>query len=51
MTEIKMFTGITIAESLHVACVISIGSLHGLKHSNFQYCEVIANPHAYVAYL
>ncbi len=25
MTEVKTFTGITIAQSLHVACVISIG--------------------------
>ncbi len=25
LTEIKMFTGITLAQSLHVGCVISIG--------------------------
>ncbi len=51
MAEVKMFTGITIAGSLHVACVIFTGSLHGLKDNIFQFCEVIANPDAYVAYL
>ncbi len=35
MTEVKTIAGITIAQSLHVACVISIGSPSWFKREIF----------------
>ncbi len=47
MTEVTTFTGITIAQSLHVACAISIGSPSWFET---EICPVLhANPHAYVS--
>ncbi len=48
LTEIKMFTGINIAQSLHVCKRVLVwyllAYLHGLKQKYFQHCDVTNYP-------
>ncbi len=48
LTEIKMFTGINIVQSLHVCKRVLVwyplAYLHGLKQKYFQHCEVTNCP-------
>ncbi len=50
LTEIKTFTGITLAQSLHVAYVICSGSPSWFETEILQHCENVPNRDTPVSY-